>query len=100
MLREASGEDATKKKPVDSEKDALKSRKQMEDSRQVLILCLSLYYIILWGSVTRLNQQHQNRNGNVHLRQVKDERILQKEEVSLINHAILKVYNKMYLEKI
>jgi len=47
MLREASGEDATKKKPVDSEKDALKSRKQMEDSRQVLILCLSLYYIIL-----------------------------------------------------
>ena len=46
MLREASGEDATKKKPVDSEKDALKSRKQMEDSRQVLIL-LSLYYIIL-----------------------------------------------------
>ena len=36
MFREASGEDATKKKPVDSEKDALKSRKQMEDSRQVL----------------------------------------------------------------
>lgn len=33
--REASGEDAAKKKPVDSEKDALKSRKQMEDSRQV-----------------------------------------------------------------
>lgn len=35
--REASGEDATKKKPVDSEKDALKSRKQMEDSRQRLV---------------------------------------------------------------
>lgn len=35
LFREASGEDATKKKPVDSEKDALKSRKQMEDSRQV-----------------------------------------------------------------
>ena len=35
MFREASGEDAKKKKPVDSEKDALKSRKQMEDSRQV-----------------------------------------------------------------
>lgn len=35
MYREASGEDAKKKKPVDSEKDALKSRKQMEDSRQV-----------------------------------------------------------------
>lgn len=35
MSREASGEDAAKKKPVDSEKDALKSRKQMEDSRQV-----------------------------------------------------------------
>lgn len=34
-IREASGEDAAKKKPVDSEKDALKSRKQMEDSRQV-----------------------------------------------------------------
>ena len=33
--REASGEDVAKKKPVDSEKDALKSRKQMEDSRQV-----------------------------------------------------------------
>lgn len=35
--REASGEDAAKKKPVDSEKDALKSRKQMEDSRQRLV---------------------------------------------------------------
>lgn len=35
--REASGENATKKKPVDSEKDALKSRKQMEDSRQRLV---------------------------------------------------------------
>lgn len=35
--REASGEDSTKKKPVDSEKDALKSRKQMEDSRQRLV---------------------------------------------------------------
>ncbi|KAK2551528.1 Dynein regulatory complex protein 1 [Acropora cervicornis] len=35
--REASGEDATKKKPVDSEKDALKSRKQMEDGRQRLV---------------------------------------------------------------
>lgn len=34
-FREASGEDAMKKKPVDSEKDALKSRKQMEESRQV-----------------------------------------------------------------
>ena len=41
IFREASGEDATKKKPVDSEKDALKSRKQMEDSRQVLMLLCS-----------------------------------------------------------
>jgi len=46
MLREASGEDATKKKPVDSEKDALKSRKQMEDSRQVLILYLCNFEVL------------------------------------------------------
>ena len=60
MVREASGEDATKKKPVDSEKDALKSRKQMEDSRQVLIqyctyvTCTSRF---MW---LRLDQQLQN----------------------------------------
>ena len=36
IYRDASGEDAAKKKPVDSEKDALRSRKQMEESRQVV----------------------------------------------------------------
>lgn len=35
LNRQASGEDTSQKKPVDSEKDALKSRKQMEESRQV-----------------------------------------------------------------
>ena len=58
MVREASGEDATKKKPVDSEKDALKSRKQMEDSRQVLIqYCTYVTSRFMW---LRLDQQHQN----------------------------------------
>lgn len=37
LIREAGGENASKKKPVDSEKDALKSRKQIEDSRQVRV---------------------------------------------------------------
>ena len=45
--REASGEDAAKKKPVDSEKDALKSRKQMEDSRQVTNGIVYLFVILL-----------------------------------------------------
>lgn len=64
MYREASGEDAKKKKPVDSEKDALKSRKQMEDSRQVRSDTIGRGLLML------LNWKH--------LYQLRDERILQK----------------------
>lgn len=67
----------------------------MEDSRQVRY-CYLCYLEVLRS---RLDQQHKNRNGNAHLCQLRDERILQKEEVSLINHAVPKVY-EMYLEKI
>ena len=39
QLRKAIGDDAEEKKPVDSQRDALKSRKQIEESRQVSTVC-------------------------------------------------------------
>ena len=62
MFREASGEDATKKKPVDSEKDALKSRKQMEDSRQVLITVFTITTEIHARSLANFYCQYPDRH--------------------------------------
>lgn len=63
FFREASGEDATKKKPVDSEKDALKSRKQMEDSRQVLMLFCVQVNVLKLDDYKLKDLQQQIRNG-------------------------------------